>query len=306
MSRESIGARLCAELCSKVGFAGEPTREPMRAWSLSAVERLRFPDGATAVFKLAGEPFTREDKALTLAAAAGVPVPVLYGSVVRESVLGMIMEDLGQPVREARDEDGAKAAVTLHAVRTSEILGVTLDTAGIRLLPSRSLTHLAYLQQVGRWTECPDVAEMLTALEEAAPTRAEGAELPPFGLCHSEFHPTSLHIGEPGWRLLDFARAFNGPGLLDLASWPNTIDVANPARVRSLIESYVAAGGHPDALTRRGGLTAEDWALGWHRVWIVEWFMDQAAHWIADLATDPIYVQAIRRHLGEAVDLLAP
>ena len=37
---------------------------------------------------------------------------------------------------------------------------------------------------------------------------------------HSEFHPTSLHIGRDGRRLLDFARTFNGPGLLDLASWP--------------------------------------------------------------------------------------
>lgn len=303
---DAIGARLCAELCTEAGFAGEPTREPMRAWSLSAVERLRFPDSTTAIFKFAGEPFTGEDKALTLAAAGGVPVPVLYGSAVREGVLGMVMEDLGQPVREAMAEDGARAAVNLHAVRPSEVLGVTLNAAGIRRLPSRALTHLAYLQQVGRWTEGSDLTEMLTALDKAAPTRAEGAELLPFGLCHSEFHPTSLHIGESGWRLLDFARAFNGPGLLDLASWPGTLEVADPARVRSLIESYIAAGGHPDALARRGGLTAENWALGWHRIWIVEWFMDQAAHWIADPATDLTYLQAIRRHLDEAVHLLAP
>jgi hypothetical protein len=95
--------------------------------------------------------------------------------------MGMVMEDLGQPIRDAMEEDGAMAAVTLHAVRPSEILGVTLDAAWIRLLPSRSSTHLAYLQQVGRWTEGSDLAEMLIASDKAAPTRAEGAELPPFG-----------------------------------------------------------------------------------------------------------------------------
>ena len=43
-----------------------------------------------------------------------------------------------------------------------------------------------------------------------------GARLAPYGLCHSEFHPTSLHVGASGWRLLDWARAFRGPGLIDL------------------------------------------------------------------------------------------
>lgn len=114
---DATAAQLCTELCKKAGFAGEPAREPMRAWSLSAVERLRFPDGITAIFKFAREPFTHEDKALTLAAAGGVPVPILYASAVQDGVLGMIMEDLGLPVREAGEEDGAKAAVHLICFR---------------------------------------------------------------------------------------------------------------------------------------------------------------------------------------------
>lgn len=93
---------------------------------------------------------------------------------------------------------------------------------------------------------------------------------------HSEFHPTSLHIGERGWRLLDFARAFTGPGLLDLASWHGTIEPPHPIRLRVFLEQYVTAGGTPDALAPRGGLTAEHWALGWHRMWAVEWFMEQS------------------------------
>jgi hypothetical protein len=121
---------------------------------------------------------------------------------------------------------------------------------------------------------------------------------------HSEFHPTSVHIGKRGRYLLDFARAFIGPGLLDLAGWYGTVDDPVPARLRELIESYVNAGGHPDALAERAGLPAEAWALGWHRVWAVEWFMEQAIRWINDPAADPAYVKVVRRHLDDAVRLL--
>ncbi|KAA9380184.1 phosphotransferase [Microbispora cellulosiformans] len=276
----------------------------MRAWSLSAVERLHFPDGSTAIFKFAAEPFTGEDRALKLAAVHGVPVPELYACAVSGGVLGMLMQDLGEPVREAADDDGVKAAVVLHRVRPSEILPTTLDADKLRALPLRALAHLDYLRQVRRWKSTLDIAEMLSALDKVAPARAQGAELAPFGLCHSEFHPSSLHVGRSGWRLLDFARAFNGPGLLDLASWPGTQQAANVQRVRRLIEAYVAAGGPQEALAPRGGLSAEAWALGWHRVWIVEWFMDQTVHWINDPSSDPVYIKAVRRHLREAVRLL--
>ncbi|TQS07095.1 phosphotransferase [Microbispora hainanensis] len=278
----------------------------MRAWSLSAVERLHFPDGSTAIFKFAAEPFTGEDRALKLAAVHGVPVPELYACAVSGGVLGMLMEDLGEPVREAADDDGVKAAVVLHRVRPSAILPTTLDADELRALPLRALAHLDFLRQVRRWRSTLDIAEMLSALDKVAPARAQGAELAPFGLCHSEFHPSSLHVGRTGWRLLDFARAFNGPGLLDLASWPGTQHPANVKRVRRLVEAYVAAGGPQEALAPRGGLSAEEWALGWHRVWIVEWFMDQTVHWINDPSSDPVYIKAVRRHLREAVRLLAP
>ncbi len=121
---------------------------------------------------------------------------------------------------------------------------------------------------------------------------------------HSEFHPTSLHIGERGWRLLDFARAFTGPGLLDLASWHGTIEPPHPVRLRVFLEQYVTAGGTPDALAPRGGLAAENWALGWHRIWAVEWFMEQAIRWINDPVIDPAYIKAVRRHLTDVLHLL--
>lgn len=134
--------------------------------------------------------------------------------------------------------------------------------------------------------------------------RAAGAELPPFGWVHSEFHPTSLHFTTDRWYLLDFARAFTGPGLLDLASWHGTTAAPDPARLRGFIEAYVAAGGHRDALAERGGLAAESWALGWHRVWASEWFIDQALNWIANPEDDPLYIPVVHRHLEAAVRLL--
>lgn len=297
--------RLCAELCAKARVPGEPKREPMRAWSLSAVERLHFPDGSTAIFKFAAEPFTGEDRALKLAGVHGVPVPELYASAVSGGILGMLMQDLGEPVREAADDDGVKAAVVLHRVRPRRSCRRPSTPTNCGPCPcGRSPT----------WTTCGrsaagnplDIAEMLSALDKVAPARAQGAELTPFGLCHSEFHHSSLHIGRMGWRLLDFARAFNGPGLLDLASWPGTQQPANVQRVRRLIEAYVAAGGSQEALAPRGGLSAEAWALGWHRVWIVEWFMDQTVRWINDPTSDPVYIKVVRRHLREAVRLLVP
>lgn len=294
---------LCRDLTGKAGFDA-PTRQPLRVWGLSGVERLHLPHGGTVIFKYAAEPFTGEDQALALAADHGVPVPELHASTVQDHTLGMIMEDLGVPVRDATLQDGAVAAVRLHAVGVAPGLD-TLDRRGLAALPDRALVRLVTLQDAARWAGVDDIADMLTAVSSAAQARTVGAELGPFGFCHSEFHPTSLHIGEQGWRLLDFARAFNGPGLLDLASWHGTLDGPDPARLRHLIEAYAAAGGHPDVATTRGGLAAENWALGWHRMWALTWFLDQAVQWINDPAADPVYITAVRRHLIEAVELLA-
>ncbi|CAK7281933.1 hypothetical protein SGPA1_12726 [Streptomyces misionensis JCM 4497] len=71
-----------------------------------------------------------------------------------------------------------------------------------------------------------------------------------------------------------------------------------------LLESYVTEGGTPDVLAERGGLPAEKWALGWHRMWAVEWFMEQSIRWINDPATDPTYIKVVRRHLTDVLQLL--
>lgn len=278
-------------------------REEVRVWSMSGVERVTFPDGSTRIFKYAKRPFDSEDQALRLAGTLGIPAPKVYHSVRIEGWLGMLLEDLGTPVREADDLDGAAAAVVLHRTRTAGALPV-LHEEGLRALPSRALDHLDQLRKADRWQDTGDIEQALNQIAQAADARAQGTTLAPFGWVHSEFHPTSLHIGRRGWRLLDFARAFTGPGLLDLASWHGTLDDPDPVRLRVFLESYVTEGGTPDVLAERGGLPAEKWALGWHRMWAVEWFMEQSIRWINDPATDPTYIKVVRRHLSDVLQLL--
>ncbi|MDT3724817.1 phosphotransferase [Streptomyces sp. DSM 41972] len=299
---ENLTTDLLANLCI-VANQTTAKREEVRVWSMSGVERVTFPDDSTRIFKYAKRPFDSEDQALRLADTLGIPAPKVYHSVRIEGWLGMLLEDLGTPTREADDLDGAAAAVVLHRTRTAGALPV-LHEEGLRALPSRALDHLDQLRKADRWPDTGDIEHALDQIAQAADTRAQGTTVAPFGWVHSEFHPTSLHIGRRGWRLLDFARAFTGPGLLDLASWHGTLDDPDPVRLRVFLESYVTEGGTPDALAERGGLPAEKWALGWHRIWAVEWFMEQSIRWINDPATDPSYIKVVRRHLTDALQLL--
>ncbi|MEU3322058.1 aminoglycoside phosphotransferase family protein [Streptomyces sp. NPDC006785] len=295
-------AELLDSLLTASGQIGA-VREEVRVWSMSGVERVTFPDGTTAVFKYAKRPFDSEDRALRLAHTLGVPVPRVRASAVWDGWLGMFLEDLGSAVREADDLDGVAAAVILHGTRSAAALDV-LDQERLRMLPTRALEHLEQLRKADRWQDADDIVDALERISGAAQVRSVGTTLEPFGWVHSEFHPTSLHIGRLGWHLLDFARAFTGPGLLDLASWHGTIDPPDPARLRVLLEQYVSAGGTADALAPRGGLTAEHWSLGWHRMWAVEWFIEQSVRWINNPATDPAYIKAVRRHLTDVLHLM--
>ncbi|MER6048315.1 aminoglycoside phosphotransferase family protein [Streptomyces sp. NPDC001793] len=298
----NLNAELLDNLLTIAGRPS-PTREKVRVWSMSGVERLTFPDGTTAIFKYAKKPFDNEDRALRLAHTHGVPVPHVHASAVVGGWLGMLLEDLGPAIREADDLDGAAAAVVLHRTPTAHALPV-LDQARLRTLPRRALDHLDQLRKEERWQDADGIEEALDRIARAAEARSAGATVAPFGWVHSEFHPTSLHISQSGWKLLDFARAFTGPGLLDLASWHGTLDTSDPVRLRVFLEVYVTEGGTPDALSERGGLAAEKWALGWHRMWAVEWFMEQAIRWINDPATDPAYIKTVRRHLTDVLQLL--
>jgi hypothetical protein len=247
--------------------------------------------------------FVRSHQCRSLLAAHGVPVPGLRAATVRGGMLGMILEDLGQPLREPTEQDAAIAAVRVHAADPPAWLE-RLDEPTLAALPGRALACLEQLHAAGRYRDTGDLRDHLTALDRLAPLRALGAERPPFGYCHGELHPSVVHLSRNGWRLLGFAMALHGPGLLDLAAWFGLRQPANPPRTRALIEQYVHAGGHPEALADRGGLPAEYWALGWHRLQAAHWLLDCAITGVDGPDTDARHITVLRRQLTSARDLL--
>lgn len=279
-------------------------REEIRVWSMSGVERLFLADAETAILKYAIEVFAAEPRILEHAARHRAPVPRLWADLSQDdgSVV-MIMEDLGPQVREATLADAATAAVAVHKC-PPPLHGPVLNANGLADLPSRALGWLDALQETDRWPGANDFRRDLGKLEKVARRRAGGAAIPPYGMCHSEFHPTSIHIG-PGERLaiMDWARAYTGNGLLDLVSWQGTPEPLDLEAVSELITAYVAAGGPPEATADRGGLPAHVWASGWDKLWIVEWFLESTFRW-GDPADDQSVRQAISVHLAEAVECL--
>jgi hypothetical protein len=281
-------------------------REPLRCWSLSGTERVTLANGASLFLKYARKPFDTEDDVLAYVARHGVPVPTLEASVHDDGVLVMALEDLGAATRPAEIPDAATAAVATHQTPPPASGLARLDADALVNLPTSCLYRLAELHDAGRWPNPEADIDALIALAKAAEGRAQGSDLEPFGLCHSEFHPSSVHINEAGWYLLDWARAFVGPGLLDLASWQHTTEAPDLDALDNLLDAYVGAGGPESAHDKRGGLPPAQWAFGWHRLWIIDWYLAQATTWIADPSDDVIYQQVIRRHLAEAVECLAP
>lgn len=276
-------------------------REDARIWDLSGVERVYLSHGRTMIFKYAGEPFYDERRVLAHVADHGLPVPRLLASAERHGVVGMLLEDLGEPAREATMEEAAAAAVAVHRLPLPQQRLPVLDSAALADLPARAQDHLTSLRTEGRWAEATDLDTDLGRLASIAELRARDAELPPYGLVHSEFHPTSVHIGsDERLRLLDFGRVFVGPGVLDLVSWQGTTGAPDTASLRQLLHAYTATGGSKSVLRDRAGLNVESWALGWHRIWAVEWYLDQALRWMPDPRYDDTAMTVVRRHLTEA------
>ncbi|MFI5938125.1 hypothetical protein [Actinoplanes sp. NPDC051494] len=294
--------RLAADLCTATGLPAPLRHEPIRRWQLSGVERLHLADTTTVIFKYAGDPFTSEADHLRAAAATAIPVPAVYAAARDDGFLAMILEDLGEPVRVATDHDAAIAAAHLH--RTPAL--TTAPSLDLAALPSAALTALHQLNAVGRLLDAGELIDLLTALARAADARAAGAGLPPYGTVHGELHPTSLHIGARGWRLLDFAKTFTGPGLLDLATWQGTRLPPDRSRFNALLEGYLTAGGPRETLAPRGGQPADTWALGWHRVWAAAWFLRHTAAGIPVSDNDTTTSAIVQRQLRAAVHLLQP
>ncbi|MBQ1052310.1 aminoglycoside phosphotransferase [Micromonospora sp. C51] len=278
-------------------------RQGIGQWELSTVERLIFADGSSVVCKVAVAPFTGEATVLRALNDREAAVPVLHGYAMRPQTLGMLMDDLGAPVRAATAAEAAAAARWVHTV--AGITGLpTFDQAGLARLPGQALDALDALRRQERFPDSRPIEESLQRLAAVAHRRADGAERPPFGLCHGEFHRSSLHVTRAGCHLVDWAKAFTGPGLLDLATWFGTRTPPEPRLLTRLIRAYVAAGGHPGAEADRGGLPAARWALGWHRVWAAWWFLTTAAAGHHRPDTDRRHSQVMLRQLHGAAQLL--
>ncbi|RKN50446.1 phosphotransferase [Micromonospora endolithica] len=306
MTTGSLDEYLVAQLrCDLLTAARRvPTRrQAMQTWELSTVERLFFADGSSVVCKVAVAPFTGEAALLQALNEREARVPLLHGYAMRPQALGMLMDDLGDATRAATFAEAAATARWVHA--TTGITGLpTFDQTGLARLPGQALHALSCLRQQGRFADAGLIEKALERLAVVAPRRADGADRPPFGLCHGEFHRSSLHVSRTGCRLVDWAKAFTGPGLLDLATWFGTRTPHEPRLLTQLIRAYVRAGGHPDAEANRGGLPAARWALGWHRVWAAWWFLTTAAAGHHQPDTDRRHTQIVLRQLHGAAQLL--
>lgn len=274
-------------------------RATERVWGMSGVERLQLCN-SSVIYKYAYPPFDHEDRVLAHVSRHGLAVPQLLASIHRNTTLGMLLQDLGEPTRSPSLSEAARAAVAVHTTPAPEGLPV-LDGAALAALPDNALEHLNVLRGQGRWPGSAGIADGLRRLTAAARRRSHDVQLPPFGLVHSEFHESSVHIGAGGqMRVLDMARAFVGPGLLDLASWQGTTTEPDPRSLRELLHAYVAAGGPDAVLADRSGLSPERWALGWHHVWVVTWYLEQAYRWDPQPDFDEHDQAVVGRHVAEA------
>jgi hypothetical protein len=296
-------------LLRRLGIDTVYTMETLSCGRLSQVERLHLPGRRTVIYKTRLPPFTNEHTALRAAGTSGIPVAEVHASREADGMLGMLLTDLGVAARKAEPEHVALAAAQLHLTPAPAGLPV-LDTTTLASLPSAALALLDEIQKGPngkRYAAAAHVRRYLCDLVEVATFRAAGAELAPFGFVHGQLHRSAIHIGEDNrWHLLDFAMSHVGPGLLDLVPWSDLRDewpsaatteliglyesAAGPpsvlAETRKSIELYVAAGGTPEVLSDRGGLPAEAWALGWHRVRVAHRLLSRAAAGINDPATD--------------------
>ncbi len=257
-------------------------------------------NGHRVIVKQAHAPFLGEARVLRRVARAGAPVPTLLAASRRAGTLSMLMQDLGPPDREPTDLDGVRAAAALHNA-TPHRAGASRLAAAL----TSARTDLRTLTRRGHHDQTADLLDLVAALARAGSARLVGEELPPYGLVHGELHPSSVHIGSLGWRLVDFATTFIGPQLLDLASWQGIRYGVDLDRARYQIAAYACRTGDPTVLVRRGGLPAEVWASGWHRVWAAHWHLHELARDRLD-ATTPSEWEVVRRQLRQAVRLLAP
>jgi len=289
--------------CEQAGLPARLARTPIRVWQKSGVERLHLADQTTVVVKYAGAPFTGEARILRALAVHGVPVPTVLAAHQTDALLVMLLQDLGERVREPTDRDGAHAAAHLHRAGVGRDGLDVWDAARLSQLPETIIQQLTLHHDAERLPATRCLLPPLQLLARHARRLVDGADIEPFGVVHGELHPTSVHIGDRGWHLVDLAMAFVGPGLLDLATWHGTRQPPDITRLQTHLHAYVAAGGHKTVLRSRGGLAATRWSLGWHRLWSVGWLLRQATT-APDDHRDPNVTDVLTRQIQAARCLL--
>ena len=279
------------------------SREVLWDWRLSRVERVHLNDGRSIILKRSRSPMKDDGRVQATLEGSGIPLTELHLVWSNCDTVTIVMEDLGPSRRNATPEEGAKVAVRVHAANPPAGLPV-LGGDALCQLPSDIESGIKTLDSHGRWLDLDRIQPTIIGLVKRASELSKNADTAPFGLCHNEFNPTSLHIGTRKTALVDWGHPFIGPGLIDLAGWFWTTEKPDLEALREMIDAYVTAGGAPESKLERASMEPERWAYFWHRLWIVKWFVICQTTWQADRSQDGDWQRVIERHLGEADQLL--
>ena len=274
-------------------------RDVLQSGQLSRVERVTLDNDSTYIAKRGTHLFT--DEARTIRALVGSPIPMaeLHVADLEGEFLTMLMEDLGPAKREPTIDDAGEMAVRMTQTKPPGHLP-TEGQESLENLPQKIMTGIERLVSQGTWTNPDRIRRPVGDIAKAAPALSSSAEVRPFGLCHSSYDPSSLHIGSRKTALLDWQCTNVGPLLPCLANWFSIIDAPNMKACRRLIQEYVTAGGDPEAFDDRNNLRPEVWAFFWQRVAAAEWWITSQAKWQTSDTRDGGWQRAVERAIVDA------
>jgi hypothetical protein len=193
MVAESVVSDFRSRLLNDIDYETPRVINVLHSWALSHVERLIFGNAQSVIFKCSVAPLLSEGDVLIRAEKLKMPVPHVYACLADRSAIGMILQDLGSSLAPALDQDGMTAAIAVHSSGLMAELRLC-DADEMARWPERMLANVHELVREGRWTAAGDLTGKISALRAVAPDLLAGAELPPFGLCHSELHPNSVIV----------------------------------------------------------------------------------------------------------------